>query len=66
MLWQTDKLVSADADEFEGQDVLHSELVRSLADLGLETELVLSPASEAVFAEVDLVLAAFVLHMVAA
>ena len=58
MLWQTDTLVFANADECESQCVLHSELALSLADLGLETELVLSPASEAVSAEVDLVAAA--------
>ena len=66
MLWKTDILVSTDAYECESQYVLQQKLVRSLADLRLETELVLSPASEAGSAEVGLVEAASEPHRAAA
>ncbi len=58
MLWQADTLVSANADECESQSVMQQESVRSLADLGLKTEMVMSPASVVVSAELDLVAAA--------
>ncbi len=58
MLWQANILVSADVDECESQCVLQRESVRNLADLGLKTEMVMSPASVVVSAEFDLVAAA--------
>ena len=58
MLWQANILVSAAVGECESQCVLQQESVQNLVDLVLRTEMVLSPASEVVSVELDLVAAA--------
>ncbi len=66
MLWQADTLGSANAGECESPCVLQRESVRNLADLGLKTEMVLSPASEVVSVVLGLVAGASEPRMVAA